>query len=280
MGYITVGQENTTDVELYYEDQGSGQPVVLIHGYPLDGHSWELQTRELLAAGYRVVTYDRRGFGASSKVGSGYDYDTFARDLDTVLETLDLRDVILVGFSMGTGELARYVRNHGHERVAKLAFLASLEPFLVQRDDNPEGVPQDVFDGIVDAARGDRYAWFTQFYQDFYNLDENLGSRISEEVVRANWTTAVGSAPVAAYAVVPTWIEDFRPDVEAVRAAGKPTLILHGTKDNILPIDATGRRFRAAVPEAEYVEVEGAPHGLLWTHAAEVNAALLDFVGR
>jgi len=280
MGYITVGQENSTDVELYYEDQGSGQPVVLVHGYPLDGHSWELQTRELLAAGYRVITYDRRGFGASSKVGSGYDYDTFAKDLDTVLTTLDLRDVVLVGFSMGTGELARYVRNHGHERVAKLAFLASLEPFLVQRDDNPEGVPQSVFDGIVDAARGDRYAWFTQFYKDFYNLDENLGTRISEEVVRANWITAVGSAPVAAYAVVPTWIEDFRPDVEAVRDAGKPTLILHGTKDNILPIDASGRRFHAAVPDAEYVEVEGAPHGLLWTHADEVNAALLAFVGR
>lgn len=280
MGYITVGQENSTDIELYYEDQGSGQPVVLVHGYPLDGHSWELQTRELLAAGYRVITYDRRGFGASSKVGSGYDYDTFASDLDTVLSTLDLRDVILVGFSMGTGELARYVTNHGHERVAKLAFLASLEPFLVQRDDNPEGVPQSVFDGIVDAARADRYAWFTQFYQDFYNLEENLGTRISEEVVRANWTTAVGSAPVAAYAVVPSWIEDFRPDVEAVRAAGKPTLILHGTKDNILPIDASGRRFHQAVPDAEYVEVEGAPHGLLWTHADEVNAALLAFVGR
>jgi len=280
MGYITVGLENSTDVELYYEDQGSGQPVVLVHGYPLDGHSWELQTRELLAAGYRVVTYDRRGFGASSKVGSGYDYDTFAQDLDTVLTTLDLRDVILVGFSMGTGELARYVRNHGHERVARLAFLASLEPFLVQRDDNPEGVPQAVFDGIVEAARADRYAWFTQFYRDFYNLDENLGTRVSEEVVRANWSTAVGSAPVAAYAVVPTWIEDFRPDVEAVRAAGKPTLILHGTKDNILPIDASGRRFHAAVPDAEYVEVEGAPHGLLWTHAEEVNAALLAFLGR
>ncbi|MGW8568079.1 alpha/beta fold hydrolase [Isoptericola sp. NPDC055881] len=280
MGYITVGQENSTDIELYYEDQGAGQPVVLVHGYPLDGHSWELQTRELLAAGYRVITYDRRGFGASSKVGSGYDYDTFAKDLDTVLTTLDLRDVILVGFSMGTGELARYVHNHGHDRVAKLAFLASLEPFLVQRDDNPEGVPQAVFDGIADAARTDRYAWFTQFYKDFYNLDENLGTRISEEVVRANWITAVSSAPVAAYAVVPTWIEDFRADVEAVRAAGKPTLILHGTKDNILPIDASGRRFHQAVPDAEYVEIEGAPHGLLWTHADEVNATLLAFVGR
>ncbi len=278
MGRITVGRENTTDIELYYEDHGTGQPVVLIHGYPLDGNSWELQTRELLAAGYRVLTYDRRGFGQSSKVGTGYDYDTFAADLDTLLETLDLRDVILVGFSMGTGELARYVKNHGHERVAKLAFLASLEPFLLQRDDNPEGVPQSVFDGIEQAARGDRYAWYTQFYADFYNLDENLGSRISEETVRASWTTAIGSAPVAAYAVVPSWLEDFRADVEAVRASGKPTLILHGTADRILPIDATGRRFHAALPEARYVEVEGAPHGLLATHTAEVNEALLSFV--
>jgi pimeloyl-ACP methyl ester carboxylesterase len=278
MGYVNVGTENSTPIELYYEDQGAGQPIVLIHGYPLNGHSWELQTRELLAAGYRVITYDRRGFGQSSKVGEGYDYDTFAADLNTLLEKLDLRDVILVGFSMGTGELARYVKNYGHERVAKLAFLASLEPFLVQRDDNPEGVPQEVFDGIVKAAREDRYAWFTQFYKDFYNLDATLGSKISQEVVTANWNTATTSAPVAAYAVVSAWIEDFREDVEAVRAAAKPTLILHGTEDNILPIDVTARRFHQAVPDAEYVEVEGAPHGLLWTHADEVNAALLGFV--
>jgi non-heme chloroperoxidase len=278
MGYITVGRENTADIEIYYEDHGSGQPVVLIHGYPLDGSSWELQARELLEAGYRVITYDRRGFGRSSKVGTGYDYDTFAADLDTVLETLDLRDVILVGFSMGSGELARYVHRHGHERVAKLAFLASLEPFLVAADDNPGGVPQSVFDGIAEAARGDRYAWFSQFYQDFYNLDETLGSRISQEVVTASWNTAIGSAPVAAYAVVPAWIEDFREDVKSVRAAGKPSLILHGTADRILPIDATGRAFHEAFPEAEYVEVDGAPHGLLRTHAAEVNEALLRFV--
>jgi pimeloyl-ACP methyl ester carboxylesterase len=278
MGTITVGTENSTPIELYYEDQGTGQPVVLIHGYPLNGHSWELQTRELLDAGYRVITYDRRGFGRSSKVGEGYDYDTFAADLNTLLTELDLNDVILVGFSMGTGELARYVKNYGHERVAKLAFLASLEPFLLQRDDNPEGVPREVFDGIIAAARGDRYAWFTQFYKDFYNLDENLGSRISQEVVTANWNTATTSAPVAAYAVVDSWIEDFRADVAAVRDAAKPTLILHGTEDNILPIDVTGRRFHQAVPAADYVEVEGAPHGLLWTHAAEVNEALLKFV--
>ena len=278
MGFIAVGDENSTPIELYYEDKGAGQPIVLIHGYPLNGHSWERQTRDLLAAGYRVITYDRRGFGQSSKVSSGYDYDTFAADLNTLLETLDLRDVVLVGFSMGTGELARYAATYGTERVAKLAFLASLEPFLVQRADNPDGVPQEVFDNIATAARADRYAWFTQFYRDFYNLDETLGSRISEDVVRANWNTATSSAPVAAYAVVSSWIEDFRDDTEAVRAADLPTLILHGTADNILPIDATGRRFRDLVPHAQYVEIEGAPHGLLWTHAEEVNETLLRFI--
>ena len=280
MGYITVGAENSTPIELYYEDQGSGQPVVLIHGYPLDGHSWEKQTRELLPAGYRVVTYDRRGFGQSSKVGSGYDYDTFAADLNTLLETLDLRDVILVGFSMGTGELARYVSRYGHERISKLAFLASLEPFLLQREDNPEGLPQAAFDEIAAAAKADRYAWFTEFYKNFYNLDQTLGSRISEHVVSASWNVAITSAPVAAYAVVPSWLEDFRGDIDTVRAAGKPILILHGTKDSILPIDATARRFRDALPEAEYVEIEDAPHGLLWTHADEVNTALRAFLDK
>ena len=278
MGYITAGQENSTSIDLYYEDHGTGQAVVLVHGYPLDGTSWERQARELRAAGYRVITYDRRGFGQSSKTVTGYDYDTFAGDLNAVLTTLDLTDVILVGFSMGTGELGRYVGKYGTDRVAKLAFLASLEPFLLQTDDNPTGVPQSVFDGISETAQADRFAWFTNFYKDFYNLDENLGSRISQEAVTNSWNVATGSAPVAAYAVVPTWLEDFRDDVAKVRASGVPSLILHGTKDNILPIDATARPFHAAFPEAEYVEIEGAPHGLLWTHAAEVNEALIGFL--
>ena len=272
MGYITVGQENSTPIELYYEDKGSGQAVVLIHGYPLDGNSWERQSRELLAAGYRVVTYDRRGFGKSSKVETGYDYDTFAADLNVVLSTLDLRDIVLVGFSMGTGELARYTKLFGTERIAKLAFLASLEPGLLNE------VPKDVFDGIEATAKADRFAWFTQFYNDFYNLDQTLGSRISQEAVTASWNTAVSSAPTAAYAVVSSWIEDFADDVAAVKAAGLPTLIVHGTEDRILPIDATGRPFHAAVPAAEYHEIEGGSHGLLWTHSAEVNAVLLPFV--
>ena len=272
MGFITVGQENSTPIELYYEDRGSGQAVVLIHGYPLDGTSWERQSRELLAAGYRVITYDRRGFGQSSKVETGYDYDTFAADLDAVLTTLDLRDVVLVGFSMGTGELARYTKLFGTERIAKLAFLASLEPGLLN------GVPKSVFDGIEATAKADRFAWFTQFYNDFYNLDETLGSRISQEVVTASWQTAIGSAPTAAYAVVSSWIEDFADDVAAVRDSGVPALIVHGTADRILPIDATGRPFHAALPAAEYHEIDGAPHGMLWTHSAEVNAVLLPFI--
>jgi non-heme chloroperoxidase len=278
MPRITVGTENTGDIELHYEDHGSGQPVLLVHGYPLDGDSWERQTRALLGGGYRVITYDRRGFGRSSHPVIGYDYDTFADDLNAVLTHLDLDDVVLVGFSMGTGELARYVSRHGTDRVSRLAFLASLEPFLLQTPDNPTGVPAEVFEGIAAAAQADRYAWFTSFFSDFYNLGENLGTRISEEAVRGSWNVAVGSAPMAAYSVVPTWITDFRADVETVRNSGIPVLILHGTADNILPIDSTGRPFAAALPQARYVEVDGAPHGLLWTHADEVNKALLDFL--
>ena len=273
MGFITVGQENSTPIELYYEDHGTGQAVVLIHGYPLDGSSWERQTRELRAAGYRTITYDRRGFGRSSKVETGYDYDTFAADLNAVLTTLDLNDVILVGFSMGTGELARYAKLFGTDRVAKFAFLASLEPGMLG-----QGVEQALFDGIAASAKADRFAWFTEFYANFYNLDENLGKRISQEAVTASWNTATGSAPVAAYAVVPSWVEDFTADVAAVRDSGKPALIAHGTGDRILPVDATGRPFHAALPGAEYHEIEGAPHGMLWTHADEVNAVLLPFV--
>ena len=279
MAHITVARVNSAPVELAYTDDGEGQPVVLIHGYPLDGHSWERQARALLAASYRVITYDRRGFGQSSKVGSGYDYDTFAADLSALLEALDLREVVLVGFSMGTGELARYVARHGHERVARLAFLASLEPYLGAADDNPDGLPREVFAGIEAAAKEDRYAWFTQFFSDFYDLPANLGSRISQEAVDSSRQVAITSAPVAAYAVVSSWIEDFRGDIEAVRASGKPALILHGTADAILPIDATARRFRGLLPDAEYVEVDGAPHGLLWTHADDVNSALLSFLG-
>ena len=274
MPYITSTATDQT-VELYYEDHGTGQPVVLIHGYPLDGHSWEKQTVALLDAGYRVVTYDRRGFGRSTKATQGYDYDTFAADLDAVLTTLDLQDAVLVGFSMGTGEVGRYLGTRGSGRVARAAFLASIEPFLLQTDETPGGLPQDVFDGIAATAKADRYAWFDEFFQNFYNLDENLGTRISEAAVRGSWAVAAGSAPWAAWEVVPTWHTDFRADIARIDV---PTLILHGTGDRILPVEATGRAFAALLPDATYVEVEGAPHGLLWTHAEEVTTALLEFL--
>ncbi|WP_150244352.1 alpha/beta fold hydrolase [Nocardiopsis quinghaiensis] len=278
MGRITVGTENSTPIELYYEDRGTGQPVVLIHGYPLDGHSWEKQAAALLDTGYRVITYDRRGFGQSSQPSTGYDYDTFAADLNTVLETLDLTDVVLVGFSMGTGEVGRYLGTYGSARVAKAAFLASLEPFLLKTEDNPDGAaPREFFDGVVADVKADRYAYFTDFYKNFYNLDENLGTRISEEAVRNSWNVAAGSGAVAAAAAPLTWFTDFRADIPKIDV---PALILHGTADNILPIDATGRAFSALLPSADYVEIEGAPHGLLWTHAEEVTEALLAFLAK
>ncbi|MEV7280566.1 alpha/beta hydrolase [Streptomyces sp. NPDC093111] len=278
MPYITVGQENTNPVELYFEDQGAGQPVVLIHGFPLDGRSWERQSAALLEAGHRVITYDRRGFGQSSHPTTGYDYDTFAADLNTVMETLDLRDAVLVGFSMGTGEVARYVSTYGSERVAKVAFLASLEPCLLKSDDNPDGVaPKEFFDGVVAAVKADRYAYYTAFFNDFYNLDENLGTRISEEAVRNSWDTAARGGSFAASAAPATWYTDFRADIPAVDV---PALILHGTADRILPAEGTSRPFHKALPSADYVEIEGAPHGLLWTHAEEVNTALLAFLAK
>lgn len=277
MAFITVGTENSTDIELYYEDHGAGQPVVLIHGYPLDGHSWEKQSAALLNAGYRVITYDRRGFGRSSQPTAGYDYDTFAADLNVLLETLDLRDAVLVGFSMGTGEVGRYLGTYGSGRIAKAAFLASLEPFLLQTEDNPGGVPQEVFDGIFEAVTTDRYAYFSDFYKNFYNTEENLGNRLSEEALRNSWNVAAGASWYASSAAVPTWTTDFRADIPKIDV---PALILHGTADNILPIDATGRPFYKALPTADYVEIEGAPHGLLWTHAEEVNEALLAFLSK
>lgn len=278
MPYITVGTENTTSIELYYEDHGSGRPVVLIHGYPLDGHSWEKQVPALLESGHRVITYDRRGFGQSSQPTKGYDYDTFAADLDILMRTLDLRDAVLVGFSMGTGEVARYISTYGTERVGKAAFLGMLEPFLLKTDDNPGGVDQSVFDGILTAVKADRYAYFDAFYADFYNTDENLGTRLSEAALRSSWNVAAGASAYASVAAVPTWITDFRADSDAVAASGVPTLLLHGTADRILPIDVTARAFHKIHPSAAYVEIDGAPHGLLWTHAEEVNEALLAFL--
>ncbi|MNR75553.1 Non-heme bromoperoxidase BPO-A2 [compost metagenome] len=275
MGRIEVGTENSTAITLYYEDHGDGRPVVLIHGFPLSGRSWEKQSLALLDAGYRVITYDRRGFGWSSQPTFGYDYDTFAKDLDTLMRELDLRDAVLVGFSMGTGEVARYLSTYGSERVSKAVFMAPIPPFLLKTPDNPEGVDGQVFEEIKRAIAEDRLKYLTAFYADFYNLDQLLGLRISEEVVRDSWNVASMASPRGTSACVDTWLTDFREDLPRIDV---PTLIIQGDADRILPIDATGRRLVKALKGSRLEEIPGAPHGLLWTHAAEVTPLLLDFL--
>lgn len=275
MPYVTVGTENSAPIQLYYEDHGSGQPVVLIHGYPLDESSWEKQTAALLDAGKRVITYDRRCFGKSDRPTSGHDYDTYAADLSALVSALDLQDAVLIGFSMGSGEVARYISRYGSHRVAKAAFLASLQPYLLKTDETPEGVPQEVFDDLLKAVKADRYAFFTTFFENFYNTDENLGKRISEEAVRASWDLATNASAYASVWAQPTWYTDFRADVEKIDV---PVLIMHGTGDRIVPIEPTGRAFAKMMPSATYIEIEGAPHGMLWTHGEEINKALLDFL--
>jgi non-heme chloroperoxidase len=276
MGYVTVGTENSTDIELYYEDHGSGQPVVLIHGYPLDGSSWEKQTAVLLEAGKRVITYDRRGFGKSDRPTSGHDYDTYAADLSALVSALDLQDAVLVGFSMGSGEVTSYISKYGTHRVSKAVFIGPLQPFMLKTDDNPSGgLTQEAVDGMLDTIKADRYAFFTGFLQNFYNTDENLGTRISEEALRNSWQLAANMSPYTSVWAVSTWFHDWRADIDKIDV---PTLILHGTGDLNVPIDITSRVLAKMLPNATYIEIEGAPHGMPWTHGEEINKALLEFL--
>jgi non-heme chloroperoxidase len=272
---IVVGKENSADIEIHYEDQGSGNPIVLIHGYPLDGNSWERQERELLAGGYRVISYDRRGFGRSSQPTVGYDYDTFAADLHALLEHLDLTDTVLAGFSMGSGEVTRYLGTYGSARVRRAVLLGAIPPFLLKTDDNPEGVDGQVFEGIKAAIVKDRYAYFKDFFDNFYNVDELSPERISDQARQASFNVAAGASPYASLACVDAWLTDFRDDLPKFDV---PTLVVHGTEDRILPFDATARRLPDLVNDLKLVAVEGGPHNIGWTHPDEVNAALLEFV--
>ena len=275
MGAIDVGRENSSPIELYYEDHGSGPPVVLLAGWPLDSRSWEPQLPPLLEAGHRVILVDRRGFGSSSRPSTGYDFDTLAADLDKLLAGLDLRDATVVGFSLGTGELARYIGSHGSERLSACVFIESLAPSFAKSADNPTGADEATVAGVQQAIRGDRFKWLTGLLGDLFNLDENLGSRISEETVRSTWNAAAEASPLATWACPPGWLEDFSDDITRIDV---PTLILHGTADRILPIDGQGRRLHAALPDARYVEIEGGPHVMCVTHAEEVNRELLAFL--
>ncbi|MFG1806151.1 alpha/beta fold hydrolase [Streptomyces sp. NPDC049040] len=275
MGYITVGSENSTTVELYYEDHGEGQPVVLIHGYPLSGASWERQIPVLLKAGHRVITYDRRGFGRSSQPSAGYDYDTFAADLKVLVDRLDLRDAVLAGFSMGSGEVTRYLGSYGSERVAKAALFGPIPPFLLRTDDNPDGVEQSVFDGLRDGIVADRPAFLKAFLDDFNNVDKLGGGRISEQAWQQQWNVAAGASPIATLACVSSWLTDFRADVQRNDV---PTLVVQGNDDRILPIASTGRRLPALLKDCRFVEIEGGPHNIGWTHADELNSAFTGFL--
>ena len=275
MPYVKVGEENSSDIEIYYEDHGTGQPVVLIHGYPLNGASWEKQTRELLAAGHRVITYDRRGFGKSSQPTTGYDYDTFTADLNNLLERLDLRDIVLVGFSMGTGEVTRYLGTYGSERVRKAVLLGAIPPFLLKTEDNPQGVDRQVFEDIKAAVIADRPAYFKSFLDNFYNVDVLGGTRISDEAWQNSFIAAVGASAHAAYACVDTWLTDFRGDLAKFDV---PTLLVHGDADRILPIDATANRLPELIPDLRFEVVPGGPHNIAWTHPELVNRHLLDFI--
>jgi non-heme chloroperoxidase len=277
MPRINVGTENSAPIEIHYEDHGSGQPVVLIHGYPLNGASWEKQERVLLQAGYRVITYDRRGFGKSSQPTVGYDYDTFAADLNALLDHLNLTDVVLVGFSMGTGEVTRYLSTYGSARVAKAVLMGAIPPFLLKTSDNPEGIDGAVFDDIKTAVLSDRPAFFKSFLDNFSNVDVLGGTRISEQAWQNSFIVAVGASPFAAHACVDTWQTDFRDDLPKIDV---PTLLIHGDADRILPYAATAARLPGLIKDLEFVTVEGGPHNFAWTHPDEVNDALLAFIAK
>jgi pimeloyl-ACP methyl ester carboxylesterase len=275
MPYISVGEENSGKIDLYYEDHGKGKPVVLIHGWPLNGASWEKQIPALLAAGHRVITYDRRGFGRSSQPASGYNYDTLAEDLKMLITKLDLRDATLIGFSMGGGEVARYLGSHGSQRISNAVFISSVPPFLLKTADNPEGVDQSVFDGIKKAIAADRLAFLSQFLADFYNVDILGGKLISQQVVQSSWNVASGASPIGTFDCVQAWLTDFRKDLQSINI---PTLVIHGDADRILPIAASGKRTPLFAKGSKLVVVQGGPHGITWTHANQVNQALVDFI--
>jgi non-heme chloroperoxidase len=275
MPKLNVGIENQSPIEIHYEDVGAGKPVVLIHGWPLSGRSWENQVPALVGAGFRVITYDRRGFGASSQPWSGYDYETFAADLDALLRYKDLRDVTLVGFSMGGGEVARYIGRYGTARIAKAVFASAVPPFLLKTGDNPEGgLDEATLAGFNAGVVGDRIAFLDQFSKGFFSAAGEL--RVSEAQRRYALDIAAFASPKGTLDCISAFGRtDFRADLKKIAI---PTLVIHGDKDAIVPFEVSGKRTAASIPGAKLVVIKGGPHGLLASHPKEVNAALLSFL--
>ena len=277
MTKLTVGTENDAPIELHYEDYGTGKPVVLIHGWPLSGRSWENQVPALVEAGYRVITYDRRGFGDSSQPWGGYDYDTFAADLNTLLDHLDLREVSLVGFSMGGGEVVRYIGTYGSDRVAKAVLASAVPPYLYKSGDNPEGaLDDDAIAGFLAGVTSDRLAFLDEFTTGFFSAGGELTvSQAQREYARD--IAAFASPKGTLDCITAFGRTDFRGDLEKITV---PTLVIHGDSDAIVPFEASGERSAQAIAGSELVVIEGGPHGINASHAEQFNQALLGFLAR
>ncbi|MEH6680212.1 MAG: alpha/beta hydrolase [Sediminicola sp.] len=259
----------------YYTDQGQGQPVILIHGWPLSHRSWEKQVPAIVKAGFRCITYDRRGFGNSPAPWDAYDYSTLAADLHHLIIQLELSDCILVGFSMGGGEVVRYLTDHGTENIAKVALISSIIPLVKQKEDNPNGVPEKDLQQIMGALKKDRIGFLPSFHKNFYNFGENEG-RMDEAQLRYDFTIASHASPRATLQAAHSWAEtDFRPELKNVTV---PTLIVHGNADNIVPIGTSGEQAAKGIPGSQYEVMEQGPHGLNITHAEELNAVLVPFL--
>ena len=277
MPLLPVGTDNNTPVELHYEDYGTGRPVVLIHGWPLSGRSWENQVPALVEAGYRVITYDRRGFGTSSQPWGGYDYDTFAADLDALLRHLDLTDVTLVGFSMGGGEVVRYIGTYGTDRITKAVLAAAVPPFLHKTDGNPDGALDDAtIAGFLAGVQADRIAFLDAFTTGFFSSGESL--KVSEAQREYARDIAAIASPKGTLDCITAFSHtDFRDDVAKITV---PTLVIHGDSDAIVPFEASGKRAHEAIAGSELVVIKDGPHGINASHAGEFNAALLEFLAR
>lgn len=275
MAYVPIGFENKHNLELHFTDHGQGEPVLLIHGYPFDGSAWERQETALIEAGYRVITYDRRGFGESSKPSIGYDYDTFASDLKTVIETLELKNVTLIGHSMGTGEIARYLGRYGSENIVRAVMVSPIPPFLLKTEDNKTGVDASVIEGMKAGIKKDPYAFLTTFLKNFYSAGTLSKDGVSEDKLRADFIVGARVGAAAFLKSVDTWVEDFRPDVAKIDV---PLLIIHGDQDKILPIEATAEILKKTVGELHVVK--GGSHGIMWTHHEEVSTAIIEFLAK
>ncbi|PGD89985.1 alpha/beta fold hydrolase [Bacillus wiedmannii] len=276
MAKITVGTENQAPIEIYYEDHGTGKPVVLIHGWPLSGRSWEYRVPALVEAGYRVITYDRRGFGKSSQPWEGYEYDTFTSDLHQLLEQLELQNVTLVGFSMGGGEVARYIGKYGTNRVEKAVFAGAVPPYLYKSANHPEGVLDDVaIQEFENGVKSDRLAFLDEFTKGFFAAGDRT-DLVSEPFRLYNRDIAAGASPKGTLDCIAAFSKtDFRGDLAKINI---PTLVIHGDSDATVPFEYSGKLTHEAIPNSKVALIKGGPHGLNATHAKEFNEALLLFL--